>query len=661
MSQGTPEQIDELRSLSNEIDFLADQNKLTQALSLLEDTLEKAKTIDGAYALFFQGELYGYRDQDRRRQLSLFKEALKLRPDDYHLLRNTGVCLSLLAKRRGGDGRSKPGELIEALKYLDKAIGINPDDHKSWRQKGVVLSKLGEITKAIEHFDKALELDPDDAWAKRCKGATLHIAGNSTDALSLTREAMRTQPTIPAYKQDYSFLTKSLSLRGLLSNLDQPSPFDPPEEPTPQELPEIKAVVEHVRNTMQNDIASFQSSMNDTLKAISDFLSTSLLQENHSMLFVLRKWNSYTPSLPQKEEYRVGGGYFLHHNGIGTVIDPGYDFIENFAGAGGRIEDIDNVILTHAHNDHTIDFESILTLVYKYNDDKDLDPSKDEFKQITIYANTGSLMKFSGLIDLRGALHIKAVHTLMPDHEYPLGPGLVLRALPAYHDEIVAKDYAVGLHFKVGEGEAMRNLVFTSDTGLFPQGRKNGKTVANNGGVEIWKRYGFSPEDKIHALIVHLGSLKDSEFDANIDSESTEVFYPNHLGAIGTARIISALKPNLAIVSEFGEELRMIQESLMNLLTEIIKCLFKDTGLPLPIILPGDLSLMYDIPSERAFCVLAKDMEPLNEMNYTHLEQKDFYYYCNKEKSKLDKIKDYANKFSEHRKKGRLFYFKTTH
>ena len=97
---------------------------------------------------------------------------------------------------------------------------------------------------------------------------------------------------------------------------------------------------------------------------------------------VLRKWNSYTPSLPISgtkveavSQYSIGGGYFLYgpsngaeiHRGYGLVIDPGYNFIHNFGLAGFCLDDIDGILITHAHNDHTNDFESLLVLLYERN------------------------------------------------------------------------------------------------------------------------------------------------------------------------------------------------------------------------------------------------------------------------------------------------------
>src|SRR5208337_4297391 len=48
----------------------------------------------------------------------------------------------------------------EALKELDKAIEINPQDSNAWIYKGNVLSNLNKFDEAIIAYDKAIEIDP---------------------------------------------------------------------------------------------------------------------------------------------------------------------------------------------------------------------------------------------------------------------------------------------------------------------------------------------------------------------------------------------------------------------------------------------------------------------------------------------------------------------
>jgi len=636
-----------------------------------------------------------------------YDKAIELNPGDHHAWRNKGASLSKQGKedeaircydkaielnpgdhhawRQKGVSLSKQGKEDEAIRCCDKAIKLNSGDHRAWREKGVSFSKQGKEDEAICCYRKAIEINPEDHLAWGGQGASLlrqrktdealeainkalkinekeyglytllagalYTAGKVVEASEAIKSARRIAPEDKDAKEVEDFINKAMALEGGTTKASHPT--------TPPSVPAIRAVVDVVRKTMENEIGAFQESMAATKQAITDFLSSSRLKKNHSLLFVLRKWNSYTPSIPRGTEDRsVGGGYFIHHNGVGTVIDPGYNFIENFAAAGGRIEDIDNVILTHAHNDHTIDFESILTLVYKYNDDKKFRPDDNEYKRITVYANTGALFKFSGMIDLRGARHIRDVQTLIPGHSYTLAPGLQLRALPAYHDEVIATHYAVGLHFIVGPEDAPKNLVFTSDTGLFPQCKQGNKTLADTEGKEIWQEYGLDDKATLNLLVPHLGSLRATEFDATLNSKSNEVFYPNHLGAIGTARLVSALRPKLAIVSEFGEELRGIQESIMKLLLEIVEKVFQGTGYESPTLLPGDLPLIYDIQEESIYCVLCKKMSPIAAMRASCQDERQFYYYCKDCNDGKDKISERSKIFHDAQKHKTLFYFK---
>lgn len=86
---------------------------------------------------------------------------------------------------------------------------------------------------------------------------------------------------------------------------------------------------------------------------------------------VLKRYNSFTPALPrplQCKDQSRGGGYFLRWQGKGIAIDPGFNFIQNLDVIGLSIGNIDAIILTHGHNDHYIDIDPILTLIYEHND-----------------------------------------------------------------------------------------------------------------------------------------------------------------------------------------------------------------------------------------------------------------------------------------------------
>lgn len=128
-------------------------------------------------------------------------------------------------------------------------------------------------------------------------------------------------------------------------------------------------LLERIDHGIIEDMHKSEDEFNGLLTAGEKF------NEGDTKLYVLRRYNSYTPILPRNNEDSKGGGYFLIHKGKGIVIDPGYDFLENFlqhkydkkSDKFFRLNHINAIIITHAHNDHYGDFDSIQNMVYQYN------------------------------------------------------------------------------------------------------------------------------------------------------------------------------------------------------------------------------------------------------------------------------------------------------
>lgn len=269
--------------------------------------------------------------------------------------------------------------------------------------------------------------------------------------------------------------------------------------------------------------------------------------------------------------------------------------------------------------------------------------------------NIGCFKKFSGLLDLRGSDYIDKVYTLTADSEFLIDQNLKITALKAYHDELITKKYSVGIRFDFLDDK--KTIILTSDTGLFPHKKKDGETVANHKGEEIWKTYKIDEKQKINLLITHIGSMKENELKADIDTKPEIVYYANHLGIIGTSRVISAIKPKLAIVSEFGEELKDFQEELIEIIDKIVKDIIPDEETR---IVPGDTSLIYDIKDEKFYCILNQNFQPIQDINFSLQDQeplKKFYYYDTTH-DKQDKVGTKAVAFEKALNKRKGIYFK---
>lgn len=117
-------------------------------------------------------------------------------------------------------------------------------------------------------------------------------------------------------------------------------------------------------------------------------------------LNVLRRWNSFTPALRSPVNQSKGGGYFIYlgspGKSLGIVIDPGYNFLENFFSQGFRIGDIDIILVSHAHPDHTDNLPHILSLFHEMNgrlgdshNEKNRDEKKRNKKALTLVLSPG--------------------------------------------------------------------------------------------------------------------------------------------------------------------------------------------------------------------------------------------------------------------------------
>ena len=342
-----------------------------------------------------------------------------------------------------------------------------------------------------------------------------------------------------------------------------------------------------------------------------------------SFLLVLREWNSYTPVIPGEEESDRGGGYFIRHAGEGIVIDPGYDFIENFHRAGGRLCDIDHIIVTHAHDDHTAELEALLMLFHRRWNDKKLQSSPK--KRLNLYLSAGVHRKFAGLLNLRNTGFGRIV-TLCPPAKGETPQQIRLNALttftvmPAYHDDVLMTNGAVGLGFEFfmedTPSDSPRRIVFTGDSGLYPlkldeNGKK--KTYSSDEGDNeeayeldtlrenaLHERYIEMSWDSPHLLVAHIGSIKKKEFRSAENLLSSEDagrwYYENHLGLLGTLTMLHRLNPDAAIISEFGSELRDFHFELVEKLREALHdSQDDDREERKTFVVPGDLTIAYDI------------------------------------------------------------------
>lgn len=222
----------------------------------------------------------------------------------------------------------------------------------------------------------------------------------------------------------------------------------------------------------------------------------------------------------------------------GIAIDPGYDFFDIFRDLGMGIADIDAILITHDHDDHTESVEGILSLLAKYNDHNELRKSK----VLDIFGSAGSLLKFHGLLsatDLFGNREI-TFKLLVPGSEVAEIEGVSLMekygftisAKAAHHTERwTNQESAVGLIINTNipfrqNGERLR-IGITGDTRYEPN---------------LGREY-----QNAQLLLLNIGSVEKEEGK----------LLSQHLGMLGCINLIKEArlgKPLLAVLTEFGEE-----------------------------------------------------------------------------------------------------------
>lgn len=547
------------------------------------------------------------------------------------VLKNKGLTAAglILDEIRGlAKFHDEPCVRIELAKILVNALNY-ANDYDKKEEATKILSELralaeahGEPTIRIQYawalFKHGVKSgDTDEAYDVFTQAMELVEGNQEDDAQEIATQASLNRSRLTCQK------AKAARKKAEQTKRDKTKS---PAEPKP-ELTSPRAKIRKLKEYLEAVIRQFSDDKEDILDRMElrkqryrDFLQPrSLIAPQASVLFVLRKWNSFTPIIADGQESDRGGGYFLFHKGVGLVVDPGYDFIEHFHQAGCRIHDITHIAVTHAHDDHTAQLEQLLTLFHQYNGNIAEEKSK---KKVVLLLNHSTMKKFSGFRLHRDCGYVKQVICLNAyDGNSPqviqLGDRakeLRLTVLPAYHDDVFSTDYAVGLGLEVATDKGKRRLVLTGDTGLFPpkydekgeverftSGRFKGekKVREDDPGLGVHVNYPEPFGKAPHLLVPHMGSVKPYELDPQITSEEP-MFYPNHLGLLGTTTLIKELDPEAVILSEFGSELRDSRMIIAKLLTKAMKG--EDGNDPCPFLVPGDAILVYNIPNGRFLC-----------------------------------------------------------
>ena len=515
------------------------------------------------------------------------------------------------------------GELYYEKGYFDDAIHIYNEGFEKWSESTYLINNRAFVLSVVKD-KKAFEAlknvkdnsDVDDPIPLfNLAGYKLYRAINGDETLDVSDVPKLLKNSFINFLSDFRKYKNKIGLLDIfpcsvLENIAQEKQREIAGNFSDLSLDEKETIAsQDVLLELFCDLENFVTDsfkINRTLSAFLD--SEKTIKSDNNIFIVLKRWSSYTPLIPSKSRNSRGGGHYFTWKGKGFIIDPGPHFIENFIEQGFRLADIDCVICSHGHIDHTQDLERIITLLYEKND-------RNENKQkIRLVLSPGCASKYGSLLSASSDV-IESCIVLYPNKDIKVNDLKVsFTPILANHSEIFArKDTALSFTINLlSDTKIEYKIGFTNDTG-FIDNKKTVETffcsefdllIANLGSDNFarltklakckfpstWLKelrkdselyLSFNDPDLVRTLgYKDFNEFEKIFFKGELTSEYE--WYKTHLGFRGLLRLALGAKFKYLIISEFGEELKsyrhLFARSLNKKLTGNGKVITGDVG-----------------------------------------------------------------------------------
>jgi hypothetical protein len=321
-------------------------------------------------------------------------------------------------------------------------------------------------------------------------------------------------------------------------------------------------------------------------------------------------------------------------------VDPGFDFLRHFFLQGFSLADIDGVLITHAHLDHCVELDSILTLLHERQEELRRLGKHADSRKVSLYLSLGAAMKVMPWVgtlaeksDIIGSIKVLAPHSDAPDTAV-LG-GITIQAHRAQHGDILTKEHCLSARLEldcVGSSRpAIASIFFTSDTAWHDELLSLADAdavVAHVGTVSILETWVSSVLRLSKTAYERLSKESDAGSALVTDDIARGMGLPyddpllrfhqfffkrrfpagedaarlpeQHLGLTGVIRLAQKFRDNgqVFVVSEFGQELGIFRASIAPTLQEH----FGKKGSSLPKFLTGDAGLEVRLDDSHVRC-----------------------------------------------------------
>jgi tetratricopeptide (TPR) repeat protein len=145
-----------------------------------------ANLIDGlnhlGHVALYEGE--------REKALEHFQRALALNPADHRMRLNVGAVYLQL------------GRLDEAIAELDQALAVDPSDERTLNAMALALMQAKRLEEAEQRLRQAVAVAPDNAVTRTNLGSVLRKLGRVDEAIHEWEEALRIDPDLAAARKN---------------------------------------------------------------------------------------------------------------------------------------------------------------------------------------------------------------------------------------------------------------------------------------------------------------------------------------------------------------------------------------------------------------------------------------------------------------------------
>ena len=472
------------------------------------------------------------------------------------------------------------GEYDKAIECYQKALDTPGFDApgRAWFNLGCAWgAKLGHA-KAIEFYQKAVDTPaydkPGHAWFNM--GLAYRLKGDLAGALRAFEKAARAYRKAGAKPDEDDALAQAELVRvsqqvGTKTAADlfpalsaatsqgaEPDPYDP--------LKELQALERRAQLESKGYSQRYQKRRKDALPI--------------SALAILKGWSSSEPFVTSgfaEHSSLPGGGLFVRWNGKGVVLDPGIDYLSNFHKSGFFVQDIDAMVVTHNHEDHTFDLPAINDTVRLMQSFEPKGRARYCFLSEPVRNQFGSRLRQTAGYTF-AAPYERGIQGVGNPRLHPCIPGIQLVPFDTKHAE---HSFGLKLHLDRDGNEMVIGI--TSDTKYFKGLLKHLKDA--------------------HVIVAHI-SNPDSEEYRNPHFLKAKA---EHLGLNGTRKLIEGTNADVYVISEFWAGLGDRRVPLCQKLAYDLK---RVSGIEGKCIIPADVGLMIHLD-------FGKDGKPMFSLKCT--------------------------------------------